>query len=164
MVALTKSTWFEGPYSKHRRFYLQQIWDTAFSGNRSNSECFVYVACLTRGRYLVAYLAFSYFFIIYLFFTKIIIKMTMGLWILIQFLLNMLWDFLPDIVLFFSFYVWNSILRSITWPRMSVCVKSRWLAGTTEAKDMSLNYCNPIGLWLLFLHTHHHSKEINCKY
>jgi hypothetical protein len=41
--------------------FIQQSQDTAFSGNRSNSACFVYIACLTRGRYLVVYLTFSFF-------------------------------------------------------------------------------------------------------
>lgn len=29
---------------------------------------------------------------------------------------------------------------------LSVCIKSPWYYGTKEAKDRSLNYCNPIGL------------------
>jgi hypothetical protein len=32
-------------------------------------------------------------------------------------------------------------------PNLSAPVKSRWHAGMTEVKDISLNYCNPIGLW-----------------
>lgn len=34
-------------------------------------------------------------------------------------------------------------------PNLSVCVKSPWHTGTTEAKDIGLNYCNPIGLWAI---------------
>lgn len=70
-VALTRAPRFNGPHLSTVDFICRKP-EKAFSGNRSHSKCFLYVACITRGRYLVVYLTFS-------FFTKIIIKMTMGL-------------------------------------------------------------------------------------